>query len=171
MTGASSSHTLAYRLREELRDYAIVAGYLYVCLGALLLYKSAILRGVGIEYFPAGIAAVKALILGKFALLGKAASLGGRGRSRTVLWRIARKSLLFLVLLIALSVLEELAVGWWHGRSAGQVLAEFGGDPLMQITADALLLLLIIVPLIGFVEISRALGHGVLSRTLRSSPG
>lgn len=159
------------RLREELRDYTIVVAYLYVCLAALLLYKSAVLRGVGVEYLPAGLAAVKALILGKFALLGKAVGLGERKRSGTVLQIIARKALLFLMLLIALSIVEELLVGWWHGWSVAQTIAEFSSDPVMQVLADALVLQLVILPLIAAVEISRALGAGVLSRTLRTRPG
>jgi hypothetical protein len=32
-------------LGRELRQYAIVAAYLYVCFGALILYKAAILSG------------------------------------------------------------------------------------------------------------------------------
>jgi hypothetical protein len=31
------SYRLAERVRHELRNYAIVAGYLYVCFGVLLL--------------------------------------------------------------------------------------------------------------------------------------
>lgn len=156
------------RLREELRDYAIVAAYLYVCLGALVLYKSAVLRGAGVEYFPVGFAAIKALILGKFVLLGKAAGVGDRFRAGTVLGRIVRKSLAFLALLIVLSALEELAGGWWRGRSVAQTIAEFSADPALQVFADSLLLLLVLVPLVATIEVSRALGSGVLTRTLRN---
>ena len=74
--------------------------------------------------------------------------------------------LLFLVLLIALTVLEEFVVGWWHGHSAAQTLAAFGARSLLEIGATCLLVLLVLVPFIGVKELSRALGPGGLRRVL-----
>lgn len=158
------------RIREELRAYAVVAAYLYVWLGAIVLYRAAVLEGVGVDSFPMGFAIVKALILGKFALLGKAAGLGDRGDSGAVLARIARKATLFVVLLLVLSGVEKLVEGWWHARTFAETIADFGPDPALQILADAVLLLLAITPLIATVEISRALGPGVLAGVLRGAP-
>lgn len=155
------------RLREELREYAIVAVYLYVCFGVLIVYKSAVLRGAGVEYLPAGFAVVKALILGKFMLLGQAAGVGTHAASRSVLQVIGRKSLLFAILLMVLTALEELASGWWRGRTAAATVAELGGNPLLMIAADTLVLLLVLVPFIAVREISGALGPGVLMQALR----
>ena len=56
----TSKGSLANRLRHELREYAIVAVYLYVCFGVLLLYKDAILREEGLSYLHFGLAAGKA---------------------------------------------------------------------------------------------------------------
>ena len=41
-----------------------------MCFAAILLYKSAILSSIGEHFLPLGLAAGKALILGKFVLLG-----------------------------------------------------------------------------------------------------
>jgi hypothetical protein len=46
VTTAPGSHSLTGRLREELRDYAIVAGYLYLCLGACVEISRALGPGV-----------------------------------------------------------------------------------------------------------------------------
>src|SRR5689334_11354180 len=54
------------RIKHELKEYGAVCLYLYVCLGALILYKEALLRAEGINYTSYGLAAIKALILGKF---------------------------------------------------------------------------------------------------------
>jgi hypothetical protein len=62
--------TFAQKLKHELREYALLSAYLYVCFGALILYKMAILGEVGVSYTLAGLAAIKALILAKFILLG-----------------------------------------------------------------------------------------------------
>ena len=119
------------RVRTELHAYAIISLYLYVWLVALLLYKTALLREEGVSYLPLGIAAGKALILGKFVLVGESARIGSRRRARTLLHRIAWKSFTLFLLLVLLSVLEEFVVGWARGRSPAQTLARVRGalDP------------------------------------------
>jgi hypothetical protein len=134
-----SDATLGQRLRHELVQYALISVYLYVCFGAMLLYKMAILHAAGIDYAPYGLAAVKALILGKFMLLGRAARLGDRYQDRRVIHVIGYKSLLFLLLLFVLSELEEVITG---------------------------IMLLILLPYIAFGEVSAALGEGGLRQLL-----
>jgi hypothetical protein len=63
--------TLGKKLRHELIQYGLVSVYLYICFGAMLLYKSALLHAQGIIYTPYGLAAVKALILAKFMKPGR----------------------------------------------------------------------------------------------------
>jgi len=167
-----AAHSLKERAREELRNYAVVAAYLYVCFGALLLYRSALLQEAGTSLLPHGAAIVKALILGKFILLGEAAGVGTRVGGRTLLQSIATKSLLFFLLLVALTVLEELLVGKVHGRSFAQTVTELEQRSVLEALATCFLLLLVLIPLIAVKELSRALGPGVLSRMLKSSaPG
>lgn len=170
---SSDSHPVAPSLKErarrELRNYAIVAAYLYVCFAIVLLFKSALLREEGLEFLPHGIAAIKALILGKFILIGEAAGVGTRIGRRTLLTTIATKVLLFFLLLVALSVIEELLVGAAHGHSFAQTLAGYEKHSLLELIATCLLLLLVLVPLITAKEFSRALGPGVLTRLLFGS--
>ena len=45
---------LTQRVAREVREYAVISLYLYVCLGALLLYKGALLRAEEISYAPYG---------------------------------------------------------------------------------------------------------------------
>jgi hypothetical protein len=161
-------HGVAGRLRAELRRYWIVVAYLYVCFGALTLYKVGVLSEVGSHYVPLGFAAAKALILGKFVLIGESARIGSRPGGRTLLDLIVRKVLSFLLLLIALSVAEEFVAGWLHGRSFAQTLAEYERRSLLEILATCLLVLLVLIPMIATGELSRALGPGVLRRLLLS---
>jgi hypothetical protein len=70
--------TLAQRARHELAEYLTNSAYLFVCFGALLFYKSAILRSDGVEFAAFGLALVKALILGKFILVLQAIKVGER---------------------------------------------------------------------------------------------
>jgi len=167
--GSCHKRGIKARLREELRHYVIVSAYLYVCIGAIELFKSAVLRDTGIAYLPLGFAAAKALILGKFLLIGEAAHVGSRVGARTVLQRIVRRVALLFALLIVLVVIEELLAGWFHGHSPAQTLAEYG-HRLPEVLAMLLLLLLILVPLIAVIEVSRAMGPGALRDLFLSSP-
>jgi len=166
---SDAAHSLKDRAREELRNYAVVSAYLYVCFGALLLYKSALLQEAGGDLLPHGVAIVKALILGKFILLGEAAGVGTRVGGRTLLKSIATKSVLFFLLLVALTVLEELVVGKVHGHSFARTVAEIEQRSVLEALATCLLLLLVLVPLIAVKELSRTLGPGVLSRLMKGS--
>jgi hypothetical protein len=160
---------LPVRLREELRDYAIVAGYLYVCLGVLALYKTAILRDAGVPFSPLGFALFKALVLGKFALLGKAAGLG-RGHGRPLWARVAVKAVLFAALLVVLSVIEELVAGWWREGSRAAGIAHVLALVPLTVVADGLVLVLVAAPLLAVVEVARALGPVEFRRLVGRPP-
>ena len=80
--------SLKEKAREELRIYAIVAAYLYVCFAALLVFESSLQPEPSGGFVPHGIAVIKALVLGKFLLLGRAVGAGTRVHTRTVAGRI-----------------------------------------------------------------------------------
>jgi len=154
------------RLREELHRYLAVSAYLYVCFAAILLYKAAILSTAGEHFLPLGLAAGKALILGKFVLLGEAAGVGTRVRARTLLQRILGNSALFLVVLVMLTAVEEVVVGLVHDDSISQAVAALGDRPVLETLASCLLMLLVLVPLVTVTELSRVLGPGRLRQLL-----
>jgi hypothetical protein len=168
----STSHrpSARERLREELQRYLAVSAYLYVCFSAILLYKAAILSSIGEHFLPLGLAAGKALILGKFVLLGEAAGVGTRVRSRTLLQRIMRGSVLFLVLLVVLTIVEEIIVGLVHGHSLAQAVAALADRSLPELLASCVLMLLVLIPLVTVTEVSRTLGPGAMSRLLLGPP-
>ncbi|MGO8912337.1 MAG: DUF4339 domain-containing protein [Bradyrhizobium sp.] len=155
------------RLRHELSEYLIISAYLYVCFGSLTFYKAAILHSDGIAFAPFGFAIAKALILGKFVLLLHALKIGERnGRAGVLLADILKKSVLFLVFLIALTVVEEIIVGYFHGRTITEALGELGGGTLQQALASSLLMLIILIPYFTFRVVAVRLGEGVLWRLL-----
>ncbi len=158
--------TIAGRLGRELRQYALISAYLYVCFGALVLYKAAILRGQGIAYVPFGLAAIKALILAKFMLVGHAAKIGERYARRRFVHVVAHKSLLFLVLLFVLSLGEAVAVGLFHGRRVVASLAAATGSSLLQTLASCLIMLLILIPYLSLRELNQVLGEGRLRQII-----
>lgn len=156
--------SLRRRGLEELREFLLIAAYLYVCFGALILYKTAILQGQGIGFTPWGIALVKAAILAKFMLVGHALHIGGRERLRPLIWPTLQKSLIFLLFLLLLTFIEEIVVGLIHGRAIGESVAGVGGGTLLQLLATCLIMLLILIPYFAFRSLGEALGKGRLAR-------
>lgn len=158
---------LKERVRDELREYAITAGYLFVCFAAVLLYKAAVLDTEGVRFLPLGLAATKALILGKLLLLlGSMAHHTGLP-SRSWLRSVPMKTLVCFVALLALLVLEETLVGFLKGHTPAQTLAEHKDRSAFEILAECLLLLLMLFPLMAANEYRLAEGERALGGLLR----
>ncbi len=171
--GASAAEkaTLVQRARRELYEFLVVSSYLFVCFGALIFYKASILHGEGIEFTVFGLAIVKALILGKFLLLLEALKIGeDKKHARSALANILTKSALFSLLLFAMTVVEELIVGHFHGKASREVLREIAGGTWQQAVAVAILLFLILIPFFAYQEIAARLGKGKLSKLLTERP-
>jgi hypothetical protein len=166
----SGATTAGERLRHELREYAIVVAYLFVCFSAVLAYKASVSTPAGVAYLPFGLALVKALILGKFLLIGQALGVGTRGRTRRLLHQIARKTLLLWLLLIAFSIVEEFVVGAVHGQSPAAVIAGYEAQSAFALIASSVLLLLILIPFVAVSETGRAMGPGALAHLLLGEP-
>lgn len=107
---------------------------------------------------PHGLAAVKALILGKFILLEEMFGVGERWQFASLLRAIAGKTMQFFLLLLVLSAIEEIVVGWLHGRTLAQTVGELAAQSWRVTLAQCLVLLLILIPLIVGKELTRVLG-------------
>lgn len=152
--------TLVQRARHELIAYGAISAYLLIWFSAVMFYKATILRSVGMEFAPFGLAAVKALILGKFILVLEALKIGERGKSSGILAvQILWRALLFTLLLIVLSIAEEVIVGYLHGRAAREVLAEMGGGTVQQAFAMAVLMFLVLLPYLAFRRLATTYGE------------
>ena len=163
-TNTSAKATLHQRAMHEFKELAIISAYLYVTLGAVILMKAAVLHAEGIAFTPWGIAIVKAVVLGKFVLLGNLAHLGGRDISGPLIWPTLRRAFAILVLLIVLTIIEEAVVGLFHHRSIAASLGELFGARLEETLAGYLIMLLVLIPFFAFRVLSEALGEGRLER-------
>jgi hypothetical protein len=151
---APAKTTLGQRARRELIEYLVISAYLYIYFGALLAYKAAILLSVGVVFAPFGMALVKALISAKFIMLLEALKLGERGKSDySPRVDILKKSALFAVFLIVLTLIEELIVGALHGKGVHEILSEIAGGSLAQALAVGLLIFLIMIPYFTYREL------------------
>jgi ABC-type sugar transport system permease subunit len=170
-TETTAKATLGQRTVRELKEIAILTGYLYVTLGAVILMKAAVLNDAGISFTPWGIAAVKALVLAKFMLLGRAMKIGERFHDRPLIWPTLHKSFAFLVLLVVLSIIEEVVVGLFHHQSVAASLGELTGAKLYETLAGIAIMLLVLIPYIAWGVLDEALGEGRLARMFFAEGG
>jgi hypothetical protein len=151
------------RLQSELREFAILATYLFVCFSALAGFKAAILSAEGISFAPWLFALVKALVCAKFLLVGRWFGLGdGLAAKYPLIVSTLFRSLAFLLVLGLLTLLEEVVIGYRHGEALGTSISKIGGGTLAQFAATSVILLLILVPFFA----ARALAEVVGEKTL-----
>lgn len=162
MTDAS----LRERAKEELRVYAVVSLYLYVCFGALVIYQDALMQTDGSGLLPHGVAAIKALVLGKFLLIGRAVGAGTRIPATTVAGRVVLRSVLLLVVVALLSIAEELVMGAVQGHGIKGTLAQLEHPQWLMLVAKSILAMLILLPMVTLEALERVLGRGALRRLL-----
>lgn len=162
----SHESTLKSRLATELKHYAVVTVYLFICFLVVLIYEASQSSAKEVTLLTAGIALGKALVLGKFILVGEALDAGTRIGASTLLHRIAYRSLGMLAVLIVCKLLEELIIGMAHSRDFGELLDELAGQSWLTLLGPVLLMLLILVPMIAAIEMYRALGKEGWKRLL-----
>jgi hypothetical protein len=171
---AENSHadeTLRARLAVELKRYFMISAYLFVCFSVILVYDASKEAGGATSALGLGAALVKALVLGKFILIGEALKPGTRVAARTIVHRVALRTVGMFVVLVVLKLLEELVIGWAHGQGAAGTVRELAGQTWLQLLGPALLMLLILIPLMTAIELDRALGKSGLWGLLRGSEG
>jgi len=163
-TDITTKATLGQRAVHEFKELAIITAYLYVTLGAVILMKAAVLHGAGVSFTPWGIAIVKALVLAKFMLIGRAMKIGERYTTQPLIWPTLHKSFAFLVLLVVLTIIEEVVVGLFHHQSVAASLGELTSAKLYETLAGILIMLLVLIPYFAIHVLSEALGEGRLGR-------
>jgi len=159
-----SKAAIAKRATDELREFAVIAAYLYICFTAILYLKASILKADNIEFAPFGLAAVKAMICAKFVSVGHMLHVGERFKSLPLIWPTLYKSVTFLVFLIVLNALEEIVAGFLQHRTVADSLAEFGGGTLDQLIATSIVGLLVLVPFFAFRTLGEVVGERNLVR-------
>ncbi len=164
MPETNAKTTLRQRAMHEFKELVIISLYLYITLGAVILFKASVLQDQGVEFSPWGTAIIKALVLAKFMLLGEAIKIGGRTTTSPLVWPTLQKALALLAVLIILTVIEEAVVGLFHHMTIGASLGELFGPRLEETIAGYVIMLLILIPYCAFRALDEALGEDRLSQ-------
>jgi len=165
-TAHGTAPTRGQRLLRELRLYLGITLYLWLCFGVVFLYRAALLEAHGITAWHVGLAAAKALVLAKFILVLHQLRLGDGPRERPLAVAVLLKSVLFLAALLALSLLEEVLIGAFHGEGVAAALRAFTAGRLAELAASALILWMVLLPYLAFRGLGDALGEAALQRLL-----
>lgn len=160
-----SGATLRARAEKEAKDFAIIAGYLFIVFCALAFLKSAVLESQGVNWTPWGFAAVKALLSAKFIMLGRALHLARGQGKKPLVWQTLYQSLVFLIFVSALNVIEEAIIGRLHGEAFRDTFASIGEGRSEQLIASAFVMFLVFVPFFAFAALNEVMRDKGLVRT------
>jgi hypothetical protein len=163
-SSAPSRLSVREKAIEELTEFIVLTGYLYVCFAAVIYFKAAVLQAQGIAYAPLGLAIIKAAICAKFMLMGRALHLGERFKHLPLIVPTLHRSFVFLLLLAVLTFIEEIIVGAIHGRMVLDSISEIAGGTFRQMIATILIIFLILVPYFAFRSLGSIVGDKTLVR-------
>lgn len=160
---STAIQTLKQRAYQEFKEFLVIAFYLWVVFGLLLLYKSVVLHNEHISTVAKGLAIINALALGKVMLVARALRLGDWFAGAPLIYPTLVKSALFSIVLALFKVLEEVAVGIYHQRTFEQSVGDLAGGTLAGILTLTFLLFVMLIPFFGATELESVLGEGKLS--------
>jgi hypothetical protein len=151
--------SIRHRIQEEFIQASLLALYFATWFCAIAFFSLAILREAAIPITPFGLALIKAALCAKFMMIGKAIYPlkvdANRGLIKSIFWH----SIVYLLIVIALSFAESGIDGLLHGKSFLESIASFGhGDPI-YIASLSLMYWLILWPYLIVLGLNQSLGN------------
>lgn len=158
------NRTLKEKAYQQLKEFLLIALYLWLVFGLLIVYKSVVLAEYHIDFAYHGLALINALALAKVMLVAKDLHLGERFDEAPLIYPTLLKSALFTVVLACFKLLEEAVVGFYRQESFRQSIAHLGGGTWKGILTLTVLLFVVLIPFVGFGELQRVLGADKLTQ-------
>jgi hypothetical protein len=150
------------RAFHEVKEGLILTLYLWAVFGLLVLHRSMILAENHISFTSHGLAIINALALAKVMLLVRHLHVGDQFKNAPLIYPTVLKSALFTVVLACFKTLEDAVIGFFRHESFRQSIADFGGGTWQGILTLALLVFAMLIPFVGYGELTRVLGEGKL---------
>lgn len=165
----ATKRTLKQRVYHEIKEYLAISFYLWVVFALFLLYKSVILAEHQIALASQGFAVIDALALAKVMVVAQKLHLAEQFKEGPLIYPTLFKSGIFAILLGCFKILEETAVGLYHGLPFNQSISAIGGGTLKGILSLMALLAVLLIPFFGFAELSRVFGESKLEKLFFTS--
>jgi hypothetical protein len=161
--------TLKQKAYQGLKDYLILACYLWVVFGLFVLYRSVILSEHRIPFAPHGFALVNALALAKVMLVAQN-FVSEWLNEAPLIYTTLLKSAAFAVLLGCFKIVEQTLLGLYRGLSYKEsIVVAMGGGTLIGALVFMAMLAVVLIPFFAFTELSSVLGKENM-RTLLFTP-
>jgi len=161
---SASTQTLKQKASHEFKEFLMIALYLWVVFGLLVLHKSVILAEHGISFAAHGFAIINALALAKIMLVARELHLGEQLDDAPLIYPTLLKSAVFTAVLACFKILEDAALGLYRGESFHQSIADLGGGTWQALLTLSLLLFVVLIPFFAFTELRRLFGEGELAK-------
>jgi hypothetical protein len=141
----------------EGRKLLWIFAYLWVLLGLFSIHKSVVLNEPNL-LFHQGFAFINAWLLAKVMITAEVFHVAENLDHKPLIFPIMLKSAIYSVILMSFYILEETAIGMWHGKTAMQSIPDIGGGSFKGILVVGLMMFVVLIPFFGLKEIGRAIG-------------
>ena len=151
--------TQKQRAYQGLKNYLILACYLWVVFASFVLYSTVILSEHRIPFAPHRFALVNALVLAKVILVAQR-FVGEWLNEMALMYTTLFKSVAFAILLGCLKIIEETLRGLYRGLSYNEsILVAVGGGTLTGALVFMAILAVVLIPFFAFTELGSVLGE------------
>ena len=106
-------------------------------------------------------------MLAKFLMLAEAMRAGERRQPRPFPLAVAHRAIALGLVLLLLTVVEEIVVGAFHGRAFATTLDEVFGSRWREVLATCLLLLMALVPYVAMRRVQESVDEATWRRLMR----
>ena len=156
---------LAHRIYHQVIQFLLIAVYLSVVFGVLVLHEAVVAAKNGIEYHFYGFAVINAIILGKVMLVAEDLNLGDRFfrdlffRNSPLVYAIVFKSVAFTILFFVFDIVEEVLVGVFKGKTVVESFPNIGGGTPRGIFFMIVVITVLLSPFFAYREIGKLIGQ------------
>ncbi len=165
----SGHKTLKARALTVVRNVTIATVYLWILFALFNLYKTALLRENGIDYWDQGYAFVSAMVFGKVLLIGDALNIGQSLRKRALVWVVFGRSFIFAFLIIFFHGVLNVLRAWYDSEPIVASIVKIGGGTWLGFYVYAAVVFFMLIPLAAFRELSFVMGDGTIWKLMTSS--
>jgi hypothetical protein len=152
----STNKGLKEKTIHEVWELAWVFVYLAFFFCSLELYSVLLLRDFHVKYLNFGFALINALVIAKVILLGEYVRIGRKYEERPLILSAVYKAILFVVLVFAFHLVEELVKRLLHNGHLAGALAQVRVNDLL---GRGIIVFCTFLPLFAFRELRRVLGE------------
>ena len=161
-----SKPNLKARALHEFARFATMFAYLWAMFLLFQIHQYVVLAQHQLPFTQFGVGLVNALVLAKVMLVADDLRLGEweGGRRRPLIYPVLTRSILFAIVFIVFDIIEKMLIGVFHGKAVAESIETPGGGGVLGAILVAIIIAISLVPFFAFVELSRLMDPGELTR-------